>query len=246
MAAAEQIPTELTLDVGDDLSPEEFLTAVGKFLGYVAEATHAQCQDGPPIEWTVRVREGSALIGVEPDAGTPPSALAAFYAATEKSLEAMARGDMEGAGLSGKAMRYLRSLSKLAAGRGSGGIKVWVQRRPFRIGAEIAQTVDGDWQRDYHDYGTVEGTLEAIRGASGSLHIRIRDILHPDGINCSVPEDLLGDVLGNFRRRVEVEGRIHYRRDGTPISIRAQAIDAFPDDSDLPTADEVRGILADQ
>jgi len=55
---------------------------------------------------------------------------------------------------------------------------------------------------------------------------------------------MIDDVLGSFRKRVEIEGRIHYRRNGTPISIEAFEIEVLPDDSDLPTADDVRGIMA--
>jgi hypothetical protein len=66
MATPDQIPTDLTIDLGDDLSPEEFVAAVRNFLGYVSEITDAQRGDGSDISWTVRVREGSALVGVEP------------------------------------------------------------------------------------------------------------------------------------------------------------------------------------
>jgi hypothetical protein len=59
-----------------------------------------------------------------------------------------------------------------------------------------------------------------------------------------VPEKMIDQVFASFRRRVEIEGRIHYRRDGTPISIEAQVIDILPEDSDLPTAADVRGIMA--
>ena len=49
--------------------------------------------------------------------------------------------------------------------------------------------------------------------------------------------------LDKFRKRVEVSGIIHYRKNGMPISIEAEQIIALPDDSELPTAEDVRGIL---
>jgi hypothetical protein len=45
-------------------------------------------------------------------------------------------------------------------------------------------------------------------------------------------------------KQVEVFGLIHYRKNGTPISIEAEHIVRLPDDSELPTAEDVRGILA--
>lgn len=97
---------------------------------------------------------------------------------------------------------------------------------------------------DYHDFGTIEGRLEAFQDTAGSLKIRVKDFLHPKAINCIFPERMLDIVLGSFGERVEIEGRIHYRPDGTPISIEAQIIDVLPQDYDLPTANDVRGIMA--
>lgn len=96
----------------------------------------------------------------------------------------------------------------------------------------------------YYDVGTIEGRLEAIMDSSGVLKIRVRDFLYPRAISCIVPERMIDCVLSSFRRRVEIEGRIHYRRDGTPISIEAQVIDVLPEDDELPTAHDVRGIMA--
>ncbi|WP_417733332.1 hypothetical protein [Roseovarius sp.] len=245
MATPDQIPTDLTIDLGDDLSPEEFVAAVRNFMGYVAEITDAQKGDGADVSWTVRVREGSALVGVEPNAGAPQSRLAMIYNMAGYGPLALARGDIAGAGLSEKAINHLKSLSDLVSKHKNGkGVNLWVKKKPVGIGVGIAKIIREDWETDYHDFGTIEGRLEAIQDASGSLKIRVKDFLYPKAINCIVPERMIDHVLGSFRKRVEIEGRIHYRRDGTPISIEAQVIDVLPEDSELPTADEVRGIMA--
>ncbi|KPP85532.1 MAG: hypothetical protein HLUCCO07_00400 [Rhodobacteraceae bacterium HLUCCO07] len=245
MATPDQIPTDLTIDLGDELSPEEFVAAVRNFMGFVGEITDAQSGDGSDITWTVRVREGSALIGVEPNSGAPISRLAMIYKKAEYAPKAVARGDIVGAGLTEKGINHLKSLSDLVAKKGNEkGVNIWVKRQPVSIGSGIARTVREDWQSDYFDYGTVEGRLEAIRDASGSLQIRVKDFLYSRAIKCAVPEKLIDQVLHSFRRRVEIEGKIHYRRDGTPISIDAQTIEVLPEDDELPTAADVRGIMA--
>lgn len=245
MATADQIPTDLTIDLGDDLSPEEFLAAARNFMGYVAEITDAQKGDGADVSWTVRVGEGSALLGVEPSPSAPQSRLTMIYKQAEFGAVALARGDIAGAGLSDKAVGHLKNLSELTAKHQNGkGISLWVKRKPVGIGAGIAKFVREDWESDYHDFGTIEGRLEAIIDAAGSLRIRIRDFLYPKAINCVVPEKLIQSVFDSFRKRVEIEGRIHYRKDGTPISIEAEIIDVIPEDSELPSADDVRGIMA--
>ncbi|HVV63553.1 MAG TPA: hypothetical protein VHD14_17530, partial [Pseudolabrys sp.] len=62
-------------------------------------------------------------------------------------------------------------------------------------------------------------------------------------VRCYFPENLLTDVFEKFRKRVEVSGIIHYRKNGMPVSIRAETLTALPDDSELPTVGDVRGIL---
>jgi len=244
MATPDQIPTDLTIDLGDDLSPEEFVAAVRNFMGYVADITESQRGDGADIRWTVRVREGSALVGVEPNASAPKSRLAMIYNKAEFGPTALARGDIAGSGLSEKAIGYLKNLSDLVAKHRNGrGVNLWVKRKPIGIGAGIAKIVREDWETDYYDFGTIEGRLEAILDAGGALKIRVKDFLYPKAINCVVPERLIDSVLGSFRKRVEIEGRIHYRRDGTPVSIEADVIDVLPEDVDLPSADDVRGIM---
>lgn len=214
-------------------------------MGYVAEITEAQKGDGADVSWIVRVRDGSALLGVEPNPSAPQSRIAMIYNQAEYGAVALARGDIAGAGLSDKAINHLKSLSDLAARHQNGkGVNLWVKKKPVSIGAGIAKFVREDWESDYHDFGTIEGRLEAIMDSAGSLKIRIKDFLYPKAINCVVPEKMIQSVLDSFRKRVEIEGRIHYRKDGTPISIEANIIEVIPEDNELPSADDVRGIMA--
>ncbi len=245
MATQDQIPTDLTLALGDDFSPEEFVAAVRNFFGYVNEITQSQEGDGSEVRWVVRVKEGSSLIGLAPIASTPPSRLAMIYEKARFAPIAVGRGDLVGAGLSEKAIGHLIALSELADRHGDGqSMNLWVNREPINIGSGLAKRVQAEWDSDYYDTGTIEGRLETISDASGGIRIRIKDYLYPKAINCIVPEKMVQQVLSSFRRRVEVEGRIHYRRDGTPISIEAIHIDLLPEDHELPSASDVRGIMA--
>jgi hypothetical protein len=245
MTTLDQIPTDLTLALGDDLSPEEFISAVRNFFGYVNEIAQSQEGDGSEVSWVVKVKEGSSLIGLDPSVSTPPSRLAMIYEKARYAPMAVARGDLVGAGLSDKAIGHLKSLSELADRHGNNeSVNIWVNREPINIGAGIAKRVQEDWDNDYYDNGTIEGRLETISDAVGGIKIRIKDCLYPKAINCIVPEKMVQQVLGSFRRRVEIEGKIHYRRDGTPISIEAMQIDVLPEDHELPSASDVRGIMA--
>lgn len=245
MATPEQIPTDLTLDLAGDLAPEEFVLAARNFFGYVTEITAAQRGDGAEISWIVRVKEGSSLIGLEPNSTAPTSRLSMIYEKAKFGLSSLERGEINESGLTDKAVGHLKNLSDLAERQGlHGGVCLWVKREPVTIGGNIAKRVKEDRNSDYYDYGTIEGRLEAIQDASGALKIRVRDFLFPRAISCVVPEKMIETVFDSFRRRVEISGRIHYRRDGTPLSIEAEEIDILPEDSELPSVDDVRGIMA--
>jgi hypothetical protein len=85
--------------------------------------------------------------------------------------------------------------------------------------------------------------LQTIQDKDGSLQFQIHDALFKQTIRCYFPEEMLPQVFNSFRKRVEVSGEIHYRRNGTPISIHAERIEKLPDDDELPSLDDVRGIF---
>jgi len=188
---------------------------------------------------------GSSPVGVEPDAGAPQSRLAMIHRIAEHAPGAVSREDVRNSGVSERAVGHLKALSELAGRRNDGrGIHLWVKGRPVSIGPGIARAVREDMKGNYYDYGVLEGRLRQIRDASGSIRIAVNDLPYPKSINCAVPEDLLETAPQSFRKRVEVEGRIHYRKDGTPIGIEVESIGKLPEDDGPPSADDVRGIMA--
>ncbi|MBP7001683.1 hypothetical protein [Amaricoccus sp.] len=243
MATPDQIPSDLTLEIGADLAPDQFLALTRAFFGYLAEVAEV-ATDKPP-RWTVQVHHGSALISLVPPPSAPPAVLHAIYARAAEGAEALAAGDIEGAAVPEAAMKHLKVMSEMSEGGRTAPtpIRLWIERRPVAVTPEIAHTIREDWRIAYQDFGTAEGRLQAIEDAPGSLRFRLRDEALGLTLKCYFPEGLLPDVFSSFRRRVEVAGMIEYRRDGTPISISAGSIEVLPDDADLPTPADVRGIL---
>ncbi len=244
MAHAGEIPTDLTLAIGGALSPDDFLSAVRNFFGYVHEITQALQGDASAVEWTVRVKEGSSLIGLEPGASSPPSRLSAIYSKVRSGVNALAAGDIEGSGLGDKAINHLKSLTEIGEKSATPPrLELWVQRQPIVLSVAVSKAIKTAQEGDTFDYGSIEGRLEAIRDKNGSLKVSIRDHLYPRMIECTVPESMVERVLSSFRRRVELTGRIHFRHDGVPIKIEVGDIDLIPEDDDLPSSQDVRGIL---
>lgn len=243
MAQPDEIPTDLTLDVSDALSPEEFLLAVRNFIGYVAEITAAQAIEGEAVHWTVKVRQGSNLIGVEPDAAASPSRVGMIYRAARHAPAAIASGDVASAGVTEKAVAHLKALADLAVDRPDVHVALWVQRERVAIGHDIKRQIEEDAESEYQDWGALEGRLDAIQDKSGRLKIRVRDLMYRKPVACRVPESLIAKVMAGFRRRVEIEGLVHFRPDGTPLWIDAERIEILPEDSELPDMVTMRGLL---
>lgn len=248
MATPEQIPTDLTLEIGDDLSPDRFLATARAFFGYVQEISQDFAPEGDLARWTVKVREGSTLLAVDPSPSVPPPAVQMICLRAEQGIRRLADGDIEDSGLPESAIRHLKILADVAEGTPGKNapvpLRLWVKHKPIPFEPGLAGVIREDQRADYRDYGTIEGRLHTIQeGQHGSLQFQLQDPTLRQKVRCYFPEELLPEVFDKFRKRVEVTGMIHYRKNGVAISIEAERIDALPDDSELPSARDVRGIL---
>jgi hypothetical protein len=244
-ATPDIIPSDLTLEIGEDLSPERFMAAARAFFGYVQEIGDMLSPEGKGPSWTVHVREGSTLLGIDPAADAAPEIIQAIYSRAEEGIHHLSIGEIDSSGLSEPAMRHLRTLSELAEGRRRRPhpVRLWVRCKPGDVDANIAQVISEDWRVDYDDFGTIEGRLDTIQDKSGSLQLQIRDAMLRQTVRCYFPEAMLSDAFDKFRKRVEVSGVIYYRKNGTPVSIEAVRLDKLPEDDELPSPEDVRGIL---
>jgi hypothetical protein len=244
-ATPEIIPSDLTLEIGEDLSPERFMAAARAFFGYIKEISHTLAPEGEEPHWVVRVREGSTLLAIDPTPNVPKELVQAVYARAELGLRHLNQGTIDNSGLPELALKHLKSLSELTEifRDNPNAIRLWVKRKPLVVGANIAEIIREEWRTDYSDIGTIEGRFQTIQDKDGSLQFQIYDALFRQTIRCYFPEEMLSQVFNSFRKRVEVYGEIHYRRNGTPISIHAERIEKLPDDDELPTLDDVQRIF---
>lgn len=94
------------------------------------------------------------------------------------------------------------------------------------------------------DWGTVEGKLETVT-VHGRRQFVIFDELTGQRIECQFAHRIaLDQITPGMERRVAVTGEIRSRESGEIVSVVATNIEVFPPDDELPTADDVRGILA--
>ena len=112
-----------------------------------------------------------------------------------------------------------------------------------RLTEKTVANVDALLGSAIKDYGTVEGYLRVL-SVQGGTFIAVVDPLNDRAVRCWVSDELFDKAYKAFRKRVSVTGLIHYRKDGQPNSIEVDDLSVFPERSELPTAEEVHGILS--
>lgn len=243
MATFEDIPTDLALEIGEDLDPKKFIAAAKHFFGLVSSVSNLDADD-KKVSWRVKVREGSNILAMHPSKNYETYDLGNIYNRVNNVTLALSTGDLENVGLNDDILEHAKGLSDLSNIAGeSVPIKIWVRKQPTLISPEIADFIREERNKGYTDYGSIEGQLNAIQDSMGRLELKIKDQLYPRAIRCIVPENMLPNAMNNFRNRIEVYGDIHYRRNGTPESIDVTSLEKLPDDSDLPSISEMTGFL---
>jgi len=121
------------------------------------------------------------------------------------------------------------------------------RKRPriFEVTAQFISHVDEILGQTLSAVGTVEGRLEAFNVHGGNRYFNVYDALTDARIRCEfgyrIPVRAIGAAA---EQRVAVQGEIFYRESGDIERVRAQSLEVFPEEEDLPSADAAKGILA--
>lgn len=246
MATKADIDADLTLEIdGHNVTPERFMRGVRAFFGIVNEVTRSLAGEGQSVHWVVQVKAGSNLIGLAPArSNVPAPVLQDIYNKVQEGIETIESEAKEPEGLPETALRYIRDLGAVV-GTGNGDdtkVRVWTRKQPIAVTHKAVAHVAVLINEAYEDFGTLEGRVQVI-SEQGALHVFVSEPIHGRRIRCYFDEEMLPLFMAAFRKRVEVTGRIKYRRDGAPISIEATALSEFPPQQDLPSFREMRGIF---
>ena len=88
MARPEDIDTDLTLELdGSEITPDKFRRAVNAFVGLLEAITKSVCREAPLVEWRMRVKAGSNLVGADAAEGANPNHVRRILALTRQGLE---------------------------------------------------------------------------------------------------------------------------------------------------------------
>jgi hypothetical protein len=247
-ALPNEIDAELTLEIdGSDITPEKFLRGVRAFFGTLDAVTKEVGKEPEPVHWVVQVKAGSNLVGVRATGNAPPAIVDRVLGLVRAGIETLEDRSEAPEGFPILAVRHLRDLGNLAGTdeRDDTRVRVWARRDLVAVTHRAVAHAADLLREIVDDYGSVEGRL-LVTSARGTLHFEIDEPVWEQRIRCYIEENLLEEALASFRRRVEVYGRIKFRRDGAPVSIRVDKIVPFPERHELPDFLSVRGLLQEQ
>lgn len=237
----DEITTDITLEIDEEvISIADFQKATDSFLSLVKEISKQDASNLDASDWAVKVYSGSAGIGViggmNIDADRVRQDLIAGLKLLGKGIRPLAFTD--------KAIEHAKSLALLFKKTViEPNVRIWSKRdESFQMVRDIAKQADSLLAASYEEDGAVDGILERI-DAHGKLKFVVYDVIDDRAVKCDVSEQDVKLALENFQQRVEVIGRVKYRKDGMPVSITASKIISFPKPSEIPSLQDMKRLF---
>jgi len=243
---SKSIDSEITLELDEEeISLSDFSKAFDNFSGLVKELSKEFAPKKDSSAWLVKVYPGSAGIGLSGRPGIFTSneinSIRQNLLSGLKEMEAGARPVY----FTDKAIECSKALGGLfKTKKAPANIRIWAgQEESLPVTKNIAAKAENILEVAYEDDGAVDGFLEKL-SAHGQFEFVIYDVLDDRAIKCEVDESKIQNAWSAFRKRVEVLGKVRYRKDGMPVSVRAKEIIQFPAENEIPSPSEMRQLLA--
>lgn len=241
-----KITTEITLELDEEvISIADYQKASQSFLNLVKEVTKSSTstKDNASIAaaWQIRIYAGSVGLGVVHNGGFNDSDVVKNIII--RALKQLSKGDRP-LEFTDRAIEHAKNLASVYKKNISPKIRVWAgQTESVLIDKNIRETADFLLLPAYEEDSSVEGMLQNIDSHNG-LKVAVYDVIDGRSVSCEIPDDKLQIAIANFNKRVEVIGRVKYKRDGMPVSVEVSKIVPFPDPEDIPSLERMRLLLS--
>lgn len=220
------------------VSASDFVRGVRAFIGLIDEVSN---YFGKELRWGVQVREGSNIVEVLPDVRAELGHLAfECLKSIEDGLGTIENRPELPIAFSTTAILRTKRLADVVQ---SVGGYIQGPSRQCRLTSQTSANVDKLLGSPYVAVGSVEGELLLVSDLRGGPQFGIKDELSGRIIHCSFDKDELDEIATKFHKRISVRGYMKYRNDGSVSGIEVDSYRVLREGSELPSADDVRGIL---
>ena len=244
----EQGKTHLSLKLdGERIYSTAFKKAVDHFFAFVDKLSIQLGDKNRPARWIISVDKGSICLGLHPELA--PEQTIGFpdlIKEIETGINQISKKDVRPSYYSNEMLSDLKALAKLPTQKNSGikGIYIIPNGNEIEVTSSVRTNIDSILKIQREEFGSFEGTLKIISAVQG-LHFQIYEFVHDRAIKCLMDERITQEALRAFNKRVYVFGLIRYSKGGIPGEIQVQDLHVLRDEKELPTANEVLGILKD-
>jgi hypothetical protein len=234
---------------GRRITLPQLLEASERLLGILIDVDARTTEKpGGTIDWVIAdLRPGSAHItleaeprGEETPLWAPVEVVMNFKRGMKQVIE---RGERPPY-FSERAMQRAFELTKILDINGIEAFRIGYNGEAVEITPGMKKAVKETLEGKYKAIGSIEGRIESLSDHD-SPSCTIWTLLTGEPIRCTFADPGLVTLAHRyFKERVTVRGVLTSRADGEVTSMRARSIEPFPDDSELPTVDDILGIMA--
>ncbi len=219
-----------------------FIQGVKSFFETLEEITDSLYGNKKAIVWSAMVKQGSQVIMAVAEPPADPKIKPLAVSNTfKKGLRVIQKKAEKPINFSEKDLENIKGLSDLTKNNGV-PTSIFFGKRKQEISPKISTNIETLFRWTHSGIGTIEGELRVL-AKRNRYEVEVRDEISNRLIHCIITYEQLEDAKDAFERRVSITGLIHYREDGTPISIEVEKIVRFPFNRELPHHDDIRGIF---
>jgi hypothetical protein len=139
----------------------------------------------------------------------------------------------------------LEDLAGMASpvGRTLQSVSIATETETFQLTPDFQRRIEQLTEPEETYPGAVRGMLEAINLHKNANVFRIYPDIGPTKVTCHFPSELEESAIRAIGHFVEVRGTLKYKVSAAyPHEIDIESIDSFPDEAELPSLSDVRGL----
>lgn len=232
---------------GDRINADKLKSSINSFYGFVDEIASQVFSRRKPIKWIVKVKEGSIELINEAELGEKldQNLQNKVFSLIGDGIAILNKEAKIPSNYNDRALLYLQNLASIPDIHKNGleRIDILIDEERYTLSQHVAENVDTLLGVKYRSFGSIEGMLQTI-SERGSKRFMVYDSLTDGRVRCNIDDDeIMHKATEAFAKRVYVYGAISYDSMGNPKSIKAEELRVFKDNQDLPTADDVCGII---
>lgn len=231
---------QIEIKIEGKLTPERFVEAIQSFFSLVEGV--AKNVASSPVNWFVEVDKGSAVVRAR---------VANPSAESGRAVDAVCRGvrSLRSGNRTlpyGFTKREILACKSLAALNGDDVQSISIKNgsAPEDVPQTIVETTEAILSGEaYTAFGSIEGKIDSLSDKQTFI-CSITDPIYHREITCYFQKsEVAEEAYRGFRKRVMAGGLIRYAKEGHPTSIVVDTIRIFPEESELPTIEEVQALF---